>query len=165
MSAKWVCALCWAQYPDGWRECPRCGKIAPRPLQFMIHGKPVTQKNSRNIVRVKSKDGERWMSVAPPEVKAWHRGAYLQLKAQANQLGVEGLGDEKHALGTTIIAYLGKGQHLDADNIAAAPLDALQKAGIITNDYWCCPLHIYRERDTANPRIGIWLAPYREDQE
>jgi len=105
------------------------------------------------------------MSVAPPEVKQWHRAALLQLKAQAAQLGASGLGDEKHLLGTTVIAYLGKGQHLDADNIAAAPLDALQKAGIILNDYWCCPLHIYRERDPVRPRVDIGLAPYREGKE
>jgi len=155
----WTCLGCGNKQVDGWAVCSLCGFFNWDPLRFVVHGRAVSQKNRRDIVRIKTANGEKWLSVAEPEVKAWQKAAFFQLVLQANARKAKGLGDKDHELVTTITAYLGEGQHLDADNIAAAPLDALQRAGIVSNDYWCAPLHVYRERDPHDPRIEIRLEP------
>lgn len=151
---------CGKQQEDGWEPCEQCGCHDWNPLRFVVHGAPVSQKNSREIVHVKLPSGKVIPKVvANKQVKAWHESARLQLKFQGSRQDAAELGGEDRELITTIVAYLGSGQHIDPDNIAAAPLDALQRAGIVTNDYWCAPLHVFRERDTRDPRIEITLEP------
>ena len=65
-------------------------------------------------------------------------------------------------LSVTIINYLGKRQRTDVDNLAAGPLDSLEKAQIIANDYWIKRLLCERRKDDENPRAEITLELYVE---
>jgi Holliday junction resolvase RusA-like endonuclease len=62
-------------------------------------------------------------------------------------------------LNCAIISYCGRGQTPDASNLYEAPQDALQRAGIISNDYWIRTHEgSNRLRDEANPRVEIILS-------
>ena len=65
-------------------------------------------------------------------------------------------------LSVDVISYLGKRQRTDVDNLAAGPLDSLEKAGIIANDYWIKKLTCERLKDDANPRVEITIQLYSE---
>ena len=93
----------------------------------------------------------------PANVKNWHKEAFKQLTSQAD--GLNPISD-KTELDVTIISYMDKGQSVDVDNLAGGPLDALQKAGIIDNDYWVKRLCSIREKDWNNPRVEIEIRVY-----
>lgn len=159
---EWTCLGCGDKRRDGWKPCPRCGLAhACQPVAFTIHGEPVSQKNSRQLGRVAG----QLRSFANKGVKRWHEDAAMQLAIQVgtnritsplNVRGVQRYGE----LLTLVSVYQGAGQHLDADNAVAAPLDALKKAGVITSDYWCNPLHVTRLADAERPRVEVSLEPY-----
>ena len=65
-------------------------------------------------------------------------------------------------LSVKLINYLGKRQRTDVDNLAAGPLDSLEKAGIIANDYWIKHLICERRKDDDNPRVEITIRLYAE---
>lgn len=65
-------------------------------------------------------------------------------------------------LSVNVISYLGKRQRTDVDNLAAGPLDSLEKAGIIANDYWIKRLVCERRKDNDNPRVEIEIQLYAE---
>lgn len=88
-------------------------------MTFVILGRPVCQKNSKQIAKNR-KTGKLFI--------------------RSND-GV--LGD--------------RGQRADVDNLACAPLDALQAAGIVKNDYQIERLTCERRRDAARPRVEITL--------
>ena len=60
------------------------------------------------------------------------------------------------------VSYLGKGQSIDSDNLAAGPLDAMEEAGIFQNDYWVRRSSSERMKDPENPRVIIYLKNYEE---
>tara|TARA_R110000824_G_scaffold7533_2_gene34198 strand:- start:441 stop:770 length:330 start_codon:yes stop_codon:yes gene_type:complete len=89
----------------------------------------------------------------------WKADAVRQLKCQwANRECIDG-GIE---LSVNVISYLGKRQRTDVDNLAAGPLDSLEKAGIIANDYWIKHLICERRKDDENPRVEITIRLYAE---
>ena len=65
-------------------------------------------------------------------------------------------------LSVDVVSYLGKRQRTDVDNLEAGPLDSLEKAEVIANDYWIKELYSRREKDTDNPRVEIVLRKYEE---
>ncbi|MAH48922.1 hypothetical protein CMI37_24050, partial [Candidatus Pacearchaeota archaeon] len=62
-----------------------------------------------------------------------------------------------------ITSYLDKGQAIDVDNLAAAPLDAMEKAGVYKNDYWVRCIISSRKKDWVNPRVEIEITKYKGD--
>ena len=129
--------------------------------EFQIIGKPVSQKNAK---RVGVSRGRAYM-YTPKDIKRWHESAERQLRAQV--IEQEDAGKyydipEKTELEVKIISYLDKGQAIDVDNLAAAPLDAMQKAGIYNNDYWVRCVISARKKDWINPRVEIKIREYRE---
>lgn len=125
-------------------------------IRLVIYGRPVSQKNTRQLVTHHG----RPMSLPNTGVREWHKSAAQQLAIQARvmpDLPLDADGSGHAELPVEILICQGSGQHLDADNAAAAPLDALKKAGIVSSDYWCNPLHITRMRDDTDPRVEITI--------
>jgi len=112
-----------------------------------IRGRPVSQKNAKTIGR---RNGVPFI-LSRKGVRQWKNEAVIQLRTQWEG---EPLTTE---LTCGLIAYLDKGQRCDVDNLACAPLDAMQLAGVIANDYQINKLWVRRERDPSNPRIEITL--------
>ena len=114
--------------------------------RLTIKGRPVSQKNAKRVYRGMGHP------VTATHVKHWHASALFQLRALWRRDPLEG----PWALG--VIAFLAKGQSMDCDNSAAAPMDALQAAGVIKNDNKFCPLYVDRARDWDNPRVEIVIS-------
>ena len=126
--------------------------------KFVIHGKPISQKNSKRVGVTK---GRPYM-YTPPKVKAWHKEAFKQLREQQENWEIHYGGDlpdtpDKTDLDVYVTSYVAKGQAVDVDNLASGPLDALQKAKVIQNDYWVKRLVSVRERDPEDPRVEITI--------
>ena len=125
--------------------------------KFTILGKPVSQKNAKRAGVAK---GRAYM-YTPQGIKAWHNSAVLQLKSQLLEKEYPKI-PPKMEMEVRIISYLDKGQAIDVDNLAAAPLDAMQKADIYKNDYWARCVVSARKKDWVNPRVEIEITKYRE---
>ena len=126
-----------------------------QPVKLVILGKPVSQKNDKRIVR----SGNRTFIASSKKVLTWKSDAVRQLEEQwAGRQCIDG-GIE---LSVDVISYLGKRQRTDVDNLAAGPLDSLEKAGIIANDYWIKKLLCERLKDDSNPRVEITIRLYSE---
>lgn len=118
--------------------------------RFVITGKPRSQKNSKQIIKARG----RMMLVNDAKTQRWKKDAIKQLEAQwRDRKPMDG------ALGVTLVAYLGKGQRGDTDNLAAGPLDALQKAKVVRNDSIFQTVFVMRRRDPENPRVDIHIFP------
>jgi Holliday junction resolvase RusA-like endonuclease len=123
-------------------------------VHLTIRGLPVSQKNSRSIGWA----GGHPRSFSSSGVKSWHREAAIQLMLQWRHLPPLDLDGRQHReVRARVLIYQGERQRLDVDNAAAAPLDALKRAGVITNDYWINPLTVERHRDEERPRVEIYL--------
>lgn len=125
--------------------------MARGPYTFVIRGRPVSQKNSKRIFR--SAEGKPFIS-SNQGVKDWMRDAVIQLQNQ--YLGQKCFECEVEV---QILAILDKGQRGDVDNLATAPLDALQKAKVIKNDSLVRRLVIEKARDPDWPRLHIHVKP------
>ena len=132
--------------------------------KFTILGKPVSQKNAKRVGVAK---GRAYM-YTPSNVKAWHKSAVHQIGVQLlesscpdSQL-VPAIPD-KTEMEIRITSYLDKGQAIDVDNLAAAPLDAMEKAGVYKNDYWARCIISSRKKDWVNPRVEIEITKYKGD--
>ena len=126
------------------------------PIQIVILGNPVSQKNQKRIAR--TKDGRPFI-VSSKKVLAWKKVAGKQI---AEQWGSRETIDGGIELAINIQSYLGPRQKIDTDNLAAAPLDILEKSGVISNDYWVRRVVSERHRDVDNPRVEITLTKYEE---
>ena len=125
---------------------------------FTIEGKPISQKNAKRVGMAKG----RAYIYTPADVKAWHKSALAQLTEQW------ATGDypeipPKTEMEVRIISYLAKGQSIAVDNLASAPMDAMQKAGIYQNDYWVRCLISSRKKDWVTPRVEIEIRKYSGD--
>ena len=125
---------------------------------FTIMGKPTSQKN---LKRAGVRNGKSFI-YTPASVKVWQKNASDQLEDQWHFQEPIRSGLELEA---RIYSYLGKGQSIDADNLAGGPLDSLQKAGIIANDYWVKKIVSERLKDAESPRVVIHLLKYRKGKD
>ena len=130
--------------------------MAVEPIRIVISGMPVSQKNQKRIAR--TKDGRPFI-VSSKKVLAWKKAARGQI---AEQWGSRETIDGGIELTINIQSYLGPRQKIDTDNLAAAPLDILEKSGVISNDYWIRRVVSERHRDVNNPRVEITLTEYEE---
>ena len=122
---------------------------------FIILGKPISQKNMKRV-GIRQGKGFLW---TPKDIKEWKASAVAQLAEQWGENEPIPSGVELEA---ECISYLGKGQSIDSDNLAAAPLDAMEEAGIFQNDYWVRRSISDRMKDPDNPRVVIYLKNYEE---
>ncbi len=119
---------------------------------FEIIGPPRSQKNSKVIVRFGK--GGRSAIVDNALVKSWRKAAVLQLAGQ--WVGRQPLNGK---LAAVLTSYLGPRQRGDTDNLLAGPLDALETAGVITNDRIFDTVVSIRKRDADNPRSELVIMP------
>jgi Holliday junction resolvase RusA-like endonuclease len=92
-------------------------------------------------------DGRRIFKLAP-EAKAWYDAVATFARGQSiagDRLRVE------------FCVYLGKGERGDVDNFCKCILDGLVKAHVLATDDSVVEMHIYKERDRANPRTEILI--------
>jgi len=135
--------------------------------KFTILGKPVSQKNAKRVGVAK---GGRAYMYTPVNIKAWHKSAVHQIGVQLLEIkaSLEHAKDypiipHKEEMEIRIVSYLDKGQAIDVDNLAAAPLDAMEKAGVYKNDYWVRCIISSRKKDWVNPRVEIEITKYKGD--
>jgi len=122
--------------------------------KFEIQGKPQVQKNNKQIIWTKDKrtGQQRPCIVDNAKVARWRKSAVQQLTVQwSGRLPIVG------NLAAVLTAYIGKAQRPDVDNLAAGPLDALEKAKIVANDYQFTCVTVLRRRDYDNPRVEILI--------
>ena len=117
------------------------------PHFFIVEGKPVTQKNNKQLVKI----GGRLVPISNKQVRAWRKSAAEQLAVQWRKGPIEG------DLVVALSCYLSNRQRPDVDNLAAAPLDALQEVGVIVNDSQVVDLRVTKSRDNENPRVEIFI--------
>ncbi len=133
-------------------------KRATSPVfKFEIIGKPRTAKNSKRIGWVRdfrAKGGMRYILLEDKKVEKWRKAAVPQLEGQ--WVGRQPLGGK---LAVIVTSYLGKRQRGDTDNLLAGPLDALEKARIVTNDSVFERTISIRRHDWDNPRCEIVVMP------
>lgn len=125
--------------------------------QFQIIGKPRSQKNNKTIVQYpdkKSKTGWSYALVDSSQVKSWRKDSVRQLAAQ--WIGRPPLNGK---LAAVLTSYLGSRQRGDTDNLLAGPLDALEAAGVVTNDRIFDTVVSIRKRDADNPRSELVIMP------
>lgn len=132
---------------------------SPYTWEFIIRGKPISQKNFK---RVGVSKGKGYM-YTPKSIKEWHKEAKEQLEMQLKH-GAQTALPEKTNLEVKIISYMGKGQSIDVDNLAGGPLDAMQKAGVYKNDYWIKRLTLERDKDPEDPRVEIDIKIFEENK-
>ena len=124
---------------------------------YVIIGKPVSQKNSKTIVT----KGKFPRMITNKNVRDWKNSAIIQLKEQMERTGAAVI-PKGVELEVRIVSYMAKGQAIDADNLAAGPLDAMEKAGIYLNDYWVRCVISDRRKDVNFPRVEIQIRKYKE---
>jgi Holliday junction resolvase RusA-like endonuclease len=122
-----------------------------RRYHLVIKGKPITQKNNLRCACIKGKP-----RMFPGKVsKDYHKMAIPQLQEQ--------WGDSKpldSELKIEIFSYCTTRQKPDVDNLAAAPLDCLEKAGVVTNDRLFYEANIKRRWDNDDPRVELWITEW-----
>ena len=119
------------------------------PIMLTITGTVVSLKNSRRLVRnrrtgkplsIKSTDAERWMRDFVIQVPAQYRGLKL--------------GSENQLLRAVVEIWY---PSLRSDVDPSIVWDALQLAGVISNDRWIREQNIYGYIDAKNPRCKILI--------
>jgi hypothetical protein len=96
-------------------------------------------------------------------VRAWETEAIRAFKEQWGGLPKIPPGVPLHA---KIVSFQGDKQHLDLSNSYEAPQDALQKAEVISNDYWIESHDGSRKlRDIARPRVVVFLSILEDSNE
>jgi Holliday junction resolvase RusA-like endonuclease len=124
-------------------------------MRFTIHGRPVSQKNAKQIMR--NGNGRPFIG-SDRKVKAWHKAAAIQLREQ-----IEAMGGVRTILASEptrvcVDVYQGARQSIDLDNAVQAPLDALQAAGVFANDYCVTRLECTRiDTERGEPRVEIFI--------
>jgi len=125
-------------------------------IELVILGLPVSQKNQKRICR--TRDGKPFIA-SSKKVSVWKKAAEIQVREQwGDRKTIDG-GIE---LTVHVRSFLGPRQKIDADNLAAAPLDILEKSGVIANDYWVRRVISERHRDVDNPRIELTITVFDE---
>jgi hypothetical protein len=137
-------------------------------FRFSVEGNAVPLKNSKGaVVR-----GGKPTVIPNPKAKRYLERLACSLRADWYSVFRVPL-PKGVFLNAAIVTYLPDGKRKDADNLYAAPGDALQTcrpkckegcrkhAGIITDDWWI-RTHNGSDRliDKARPRVEITLTPY-----
>ena len=135
-------------------------------LRFTIRGSPVTLKNSKVIASIsrpcgKCKKSPMRTIVSHKNVRAWMKEADKQLRQQWTFTKPI---PEAITMNAAIVTYMQTRRKADASNLYQAPEDALQAAGVITDDYQI-RTHNGSDRryDKNDPRVEITLTPARKN--
>lgn len=117
---------------------------------LVIEGAPISWKNAKEPARNK-RTGKTFIKTRD-DAKAWMESATMQLRHQWRRTPTTNRDIKAH-----FDIYQAKGQSVDADNAMSGAFDALQHAGIISNDYQLSEGSWRRTRDRERPRIEITI--------
>lgn len=127
-------------------------------MRLVIHGNPVSQKNSKNIV-TNHRTG-RPIIISSKNVQSWHKNAKVELLEQINGRSVE-----NYPVSVSMILYYNNKRARDLDNSSTSVLDALVKSGILVDDNYNYINRLvveYGGVDRDNPRTEIQIEPNGE---
>lgn len=113
-------------------------------LNFSIPGKPRVKKN-------------QWGRPSR-EYAAWEKVAVLHCVSQAKGRAMPA----QTPLILVVKFYIGTRQSPDLDNLLCGPIDALQKAEVIKNDYFIDEIHAHRFRHNESPGVNITICTKEE---
>jgi len=137
--------------PHPFMEALAIGTLVGEPRRYVIEGRWVSKKNSKEILR-RGRFGCRFVA-SSHLYRRWEREAAVQLAGQnGGRPPIEG------KVRVRLAIYLDKRQRTpDRDNARSGPFDALQRAGVIRNDSQIVddPLLIFR--DEHRPRVEIMV--------
>jgi Holliday junction resolvase RusA-like endonuclease len=126
---------------------------------LVVDGPPASKKNSQQLGYVGKKCpacGRALMRIFPSkDYRNWERSALKQLAPQWHD---PPLGSKDQILWVRAVFYLAKRQRPDLTNLEEAVGDLLEKAGVITNDYWIGSWDGSRKaKDWEEPRVEITI--------
>lgn len=139
-------------------------------FEFVVSLKPVVLKNSRRIMFFPSRNnsgqrcsrcGQRHQVTSKPSkpAEAWMKEATRLWEMQWARRFKEPLPEDVY-LNAAIRSYRQTKHRSDASNLYEAPQDALEAAGVLSDDYWITSHEGCRRRyDKENPRVEVVLTP------
>lgn len=105
-----------------------------RLARIRIDGEPPVKKNGQKIAR-RGKNGPSFL-LPNPNYTAWLQGALYQIKSAWRRAGhTQPIGSE-HERVWLCMHFVLVDSASDQSNLYEAVQDALQEAGVLTNDYW-----------------------------
>jgi Holliday junction resolvase RusA-like endonuclease len=120
-------------------------------LRIVIEGKPKATKNGKRIVKF----GKRSALISSKDAMTWRRSAVEQIKAQIPK-DWQPITPKQGAV-VELRVYQGSRQSIDVDNAVSSVFDAMEKAGVLSNDYAIVSGSFWRGRDTARPRVEVMV--------
>lgn len=121
-------------------------------MKLTITGNVPSQKNNKEIAM--RRDGSRFVR-SNDRVKAWQETAIQELALQFRGYQVS-----DYPIALSLVFYFDNKRRHDLDNAAGGVMDALVKAGVLTDDnvnYVECITLQYGGIDKINPRAEIYL--------
>ncbi len=157
----------------GWHR----GGLSDFEFRLVIEGRPFVLKNSKKViiraVRLSREPYSRRcprcsapLSISPTVIpstaaEAYKADATLQLRRQWSQQFGNAIPPDIE-INAAIVTYRADRRRADASNLYQMPEDAMQAAGVLTDDYQIRSHNgSSREYDKDNPRVEITLTPYR----
>lgn len=122
-------------------------------MKLVIEGNVPSQKNGKEIAFNRA-TGKRFVR-SNERVKAWQETAVQSLKNQ-----FKGLLVTDYPIALSLVFYFDNKRRHDLDNAASGVMDALAKAGVITDDsveYVSCLTLQYGGIEKDSPRVEIYL--------
>lgn len=114
-------------------------------VEFTASGNPPSKSNSYRIVTIPNRGASLAKS---SELKRWEELFALQIPPEAKRLNIE------KTMRVEMDAYFPSWRS-DLDNVTKAPLDVLQRHGVIKNDNRIIELYCRKFIDKENPRLEI----------
>ena len=122
-------------------------------MKFVILGSPRTKKTAQRIIKVKGRP-----MIVPSKVTCkWANDAQLQLQAQFGKYRGQTFHDRQR-WNLRALFYRPSNTTADLVNHLQALCDALQAAGVVSNDRWIAGFDGSRLLlDAKLPRVELWL--------
>lgn len=139
----------------GWH----CPDLSDFEFRLVIRGRPFVLKNSKRAVV----SGGRPRIIPSKRAGEYLADASLQLSQQWAPLFATPI-PEGVAVNARLVTYCATRHRADASNLYQAPEDALQAAGVLTDDYQIASHDGSRRRyDKQRPRVEVTLTPARDE--
>lgn len=127
-------------------------------FRLVVRGPPAVLKNSKQIVTL---PGRRPILVSSRQAKAYQKTATEQLRAQWSSVFCEPVPREVE-VSAAFVAYLPTRRRTDLSNLYQGPEDAMQAAGVLTDDAQIASHDGSRRRhDPQDPRVEITITRHR----
>jgi Holliday junction resolvase RusA-like endonuclease len=122
-------------------------------LKLILRGRPITKKNSQQIVRA----GKSHMVLPSPQYRAYEKECLLQIPNKYKQR-------IDMPVNVQCVYYMPTRHKCDLVNLLEATCDILVKAGVVEDDHCriiCAHDGSRVDHDKYNPRVEITITSYR----